>query len=270
MNKVAASRHSSIYRIQVLERAFGILKALAENRSDIGLADLAARLDLHKSTTHRLLMVLESDHFVEKNLVSGKYHLGSRLIDLGRAALSRLDVFELARPRLRELVDETGETAHLAVLRGGEVVSLVNAEGRQSVRTPATVGTRSPAHCTSLGKAVLAFLPPEQVDEFLQKHDLEAYTRKTITSRAKFRMELRTIRERGYSVDNEEREEGLRCIGAPVRDHSGTVIAAVSIAGPAFRIRVDRVAALAIPVIRAAGRISASLGYREPAAIRRV
>ena len=263
MKRASPVNRGSAYRIQVLDLAFGILKAIAENGSDVGLAELSARLGLHKSTTHRLLMVLENDHFVERCPVSGKYHLGSRLIDLGQAALARLDVFELARPHLRELAEETAETAHLAVLRGGEVVSLVNAESRQTLRTPATVGTRSPAHCTSLGKTMLAFLPPEQVDEFLRQHVLEAYTRRTITSPAKFRTELRMIRERGYAVDNEEREEGLRCIGAPVRDHTGAVIAAVSIAGPAFRIRADRVSTLALSVVRAAARISLSLGYRR-------
>ena len=262
MSKAKTAAGGSIYRIQVLERTFGILQALADDGSDVSLAELAGRLGLHKSTTHRLLMVLEADHFVEKCAGSGKYHLGSRLIDLGRAALARIDVFELARPHLRALTAETGETAHLAVLRGGEVVSVVNAESRQTVRTPATVGTRSPAHCTSLGKAILASLPPEQLDEFLRRHVMEAHTRKTITSSSRFRAELRAIRDRGYAVDNEELEEGLRCIGAPVQDHTGAVIAAVSIAGPAYRIRIDRVPTLAIPVVRTAGRISESLGYR--------
>jgi Transcriptional regulator len=174
-----------------------------------------------------------------------------------------LDVYQIAGPHLRTLVSETGETAHLAVLRDGEVVSLVSAESTQTLRTPVTVGSRTPAHCTSLGKAMLAFAPDEQVNEFLRGRTLKSYTRKTITSASRFKTELRTIRKVGYAVDNEEREVGLRCIGAPVCNSTGDVIAAVSIAGPAFRLTEDRIPLLSSAVIRTGARISASLGYRE-------
>jgi DNA-binding IclR family transcriptional regulator len=253
----------NIYRVQVLERAFQILNLLADEKSGIGPMEVAQRLKLHKSTAHRLIMVLESSRFVEKNTVTGKYHLGSRLMELGLSAVSRLDVYEVAGPHLRALVKETGETAHLAVLRDGQVVSLFNIESSQTLRTPATVGTRTPAHCTSLGKAMLAFATQEHIDEFLRGRKLETYTPRTITTAAKFKAELRTIRNRGYAIDNEEREPGLRCIGAPLWDSSGDVIAAISIAGPVFRIGDDRVQSLSMAVMRIAARISASLGYRS-------
>ncbi len=258
-----------VYRIQVLERAFGILGVLAENKADMSLSELAAGVRLHKSTVHRLLMVLESERFVERNAASGRYRLGSRLIELGLAAVSRLDVYEIARPHLRALVDETGETAHLGVLRGGEVISLVNVESQRTVRTPSTVGRRSPAYCTSLGKAMLAYADAAEFDEFVRHHPLKPYTRKTIASVSQLRKELRLVRERGYAIDDEEREEGLRCIGAAVRDHSGAAVAAVSIAGPAFRIRTERIPELAPLVVRAAARISAALGYGALSDIRR-
>jgi DNA-binding IclR family transcriptional regulator len=184
-------------------------------------------------------------------------------MELGLSAVSQLDIYEIAGPHLRNLMCETGETAHLAVLRDGEVVSLVSAESTQTLRTPVTVGSRTPAHCTSLGKAMLAFTSREQVDAFLRGRKLKAYTRKTITSASRFRAELQCIRKRGYAVDNEERETGLRCIGAPVCDSAGEVIAAVSIAGPAFRISEDQIKTLSGAVVRTAARMSASLGYRE-------
>lgn len=238
------------------------MRALAGEVPELGLGELAAELGLRKSTAHRLVKVLEEERFVEKSASGVKYRLGSRLIELGRAAVSRLDLYALAQPHLHELVAATGETAHLAVLRDGEVVSVTNVESRQTVRTPATVGTRSPAHCTSLGKAMLANLPATQIDEFLRQRRLKAYTPKTITLPARFREELGLIKARGYAVDDEEREEGLRCIGAPVRDHAGAVVAAVSIAGPSYRIKAERTKALAVPVLRAAARISAALGFR--------
>jgi IclR family KDG regulon transcriptional repressor len=232
---------SKIYRVQVLDRAFQILNLLADEKSGIGPMEVAQRLKLHKSTAHRLIMVLESSRFVEKNTITGKYHLGSRLMELGLSAVSRLDVYEVAGPHLRTLVKETGETAHLAVLRDGQVVSLVNFESSQTLRTPATVGTRTPGHCTSLGKAMLAFATQEHIEDFLRGRKLMKYTPNTITSAAKFKAELRAIRERGYAIDNQEREPGLRCIGAPLWDSAGEVIAAISIAGPVFRIGDDRI-----------------------------
>jgi IclR family KDG regulon transcriptional repressor len=254
---------SKIYRVQVLDRAFQILNLLADEKSGIGPMEVAQRLKLHKSTAHRLIMVLESSRFVEKNTITGKYHLGSRLMELGLSAVSRLDVYEVAGPHLRTLVKETGETAHLAVLRDGQVVSLVNFESSQTLRTPATVGTRTPAHCTSLGKAMLAFATQEHIDDFLRGRKLVRYTPNTIVSAAKFKAELRAIRERGYAIDNQEREPGLRCIGAPLWDSAGDVIAAISIAGPVFRIGDDRVPGLSMSVMKIAARISASLGYRS-------
>jgi DNA-binding IclR family transcriptional regulator len=258
----AKTRKTREYRVQVLDRAFQILNMLADEHAGASITEIAERLSLHKSTVHRLLMVLGSSRFVEKNTITGKYHLGSRIMELGLSAVSRLDIYEVAGPHLRVLVKETGETAHLAVLRDGQVVSLVNIQSSQTLRTPTTVGTRTPAHCTSLGKAMLAFANPEHIDDFLYKRKLERYTPKTITTASALRAELTAIRNRGYAVDDEEREEGLRCIGAPIWDNSGNVVAALSIAGPAFRIGVDRVPALARMVMRNAAGISASLGYR--------
>jgi DNA-binding IclR family transcriptional regulator len=253
----------TVYRVQVLDRAVQILNLLADESAGIGLTDIADRLKLHKSTVHRLVTVLETRRFVEKNTITAKYHLGSRLMEMGLSAVARLDVYEVAGPHLRELVKETGETAHLAVLREGQVVSLINVESTQTLRTPTTVGTRNPAHCTSTGKAMLAFTPPEQLEQYLQQETFPTFTRKTITSRARFKTELTEIQAKGYAIDDEEREPGLRCIGAPVWDSTGQVVAAISIAGPIFRITRSRLPALARTIMKTAASISASLGYRN-------
>jgi len=255
---------SEIYRSQVMDRTFQLLDILGSDGGDLGITELAERLGLHKSTTHRLMMVLENNQYVEKDAVSGKYRLGRRIMQLGLSALSKLDIYEVAKPHLRALVAETGETAHVGIMRDCEVVSLVNVESTQTIRTPSTTGTRHPVHCSSLGKAILAFCTPEAIDQFLNGRDLAKYTRNTITSPAHFRRELESIRQCGYAIDDEEREEGLRCIGAPVRDSSGEVIGAVSIAGPVFRITRDRNTALAESVVRVAHQISASLGFHAP------
>jgi IclR family transcriptional regulator, KDG regulon repressor len=263
MSSPTKVKESYVYRVQVLDRAFQILDLLSDEKSGVALMEIAQRLKLHKSTAHRLIMALEVRRFVEKNTITSKYCLGSRLMELGLSAVSRLDVYEVAGPHLRTLVKETGETAHLGVLRDGQVVSLVNIESSQTLRTPATVGTRTPAHCTSLGKAMLAFATREHLDDFLRGRKLEAYTPMTITTAAKFKAELRSIAKQGYAVDNEEREPGLRCVGAPLWDSAGEVVAAISIAGPVFRIGDDRMQNLSATVMRIAARISASLGYRS-------
>jgi DNA-binding IclR family transcriptional regulator len=253
---------SEVYRSQVLDRTFQILDILSSDAMGQGITELAERLQLHKSTTHRLIMVLESSRYVEKEGDTGKYRLGSRIIELGLSALSRLDMYQVARPHLRDLVGGTGETAHIGVMRDGEIVSLLNCESTQTLRTPSTIGTRHPAHCSSLGKAILAFNTPEELERFLHKRTFERYTRNTITSQDVFRKELESIRRIGYAIDDEEREDGLRCIGAPVFSSSGDVVAAVSIAGPVFRITRDRTSALAAAVVKAAESISSSLGFQ--------
>lgn len=253
---------NDVYRSQVLDRTFQIFDILADGSHDIGVTELAEKLNLHKSTAHRLIMVLESSRYVERDNDTGKYRLGSRILELGLSALSRLDVYEIARPFLRALVAETGETAHIGVLRDGEVVSIVNVESTQAIRTPSTVGTRHPAHCSSLGKVILAFSEPRDMEKFLAGRTLEGFTRNTITSPALFVHEIESVRRKGYAIDDEEREEGLRCIGAPVRSSSGEVIASVSVAGPVFRITPDRIDPVARAVVAAGDQISAALGYR--------
>jgi len=266
----------SSYRIQVLDRAFQILDKISGEDAGVSLPQIAAGLELRKSTAHRLLMALEAARFIEKSGTTGRYRLGSRVMELGLSAVSRLDVYQVAGPHLNWLAEQTGETGHLAVLRDGEVVSVLNVESRQTVRTPSAVGARSPVHCTAHGKAALAFAPPEQLAAFLRNRSFKAYTPKTLTTAVRLRAELEKVRQQGFSVDDGEWETGLRCIGAPVRDSSGSVIAAVSISGPVFRIRPETVNQLAETVMETAARISYALGYRakpapaaEPLKIRR-
>ena len=253
---------TDIYQSQVLTRTFQILDALAEESSGLGVTTLAARLGLHKSSAHRLIMVLETNRFVEKKGETGRYQLGPRILELGLSALSRLDIYELSRPHLRRLVAETGETAHIGILRDGEITSIANVRSTQALHAPSEVGTRHATHCSALGKAILAFGPTEDLDSFLRDTKLEGFTRNTIVSPSMFIKEIETVRKNGYALDDEEREEGLRCIGAPVKDGTGTVVAAVSVAGPVFRITRSRIASLAEMVMRAAEQISIAQGYR--------
>jgi IclR family transcriptional regulator, KDG regulon repressor len=253
----------SPYQVQVLDRALGILDLLANGSPELGPSEISERTGLHKSTVHRLLQVLERHRLIEKKAQNGKYCLGLKLFELGSKAVAQLDLRERARPYLERLVRETGETAHICVLDGDRMLSIANVESARTLRTPSTVGHRTPLHCTSVGKALLAFLPEDEQSELIKKCELTAYTRHTLTKPAQLKAELKLIRQRGYAMDDEEIEEGLRCIGAPVMDYSGRVIAAMSIAGPAFRLIEERIPAVARSVIQAASELSVELGYKE-------
>jgi DNA-binding IclR family transcriptional regulator len=256
----------TVYRVQVIDRALAIVNLLASSDRSLAAGQMGEKLDLNKSTVHRLLAVLEQHRYVERDLLSGKYRLGLKLAELGNIALSRFDIQATARPFVERLVEETGETAHLGILQQNEVISLVNVETQRSVRTPSTVGRRSPIHCTSQGKLLVAFQPQPQIDRILRAHRFAGYTKKTIRHAGAYRTELAKVRNLGFAVDDEEFEDGLRCIGAPVRDHTGKVVAAISIAGPSFRITPERRSLLTQMVVAAARDLSETLGCHRVAA----
>lgn len=261
-----ADEHSPVYHVQVIDRAVAILDQLSKAPHDLSCVELSEKLGLHKSTVHRLLAVLDSNGLVERRPGGKKYGLGWRVFEMGIVAASRLDLFDRAKPHVGRLVDLTGETAHFGVLRQGQVVSLVNVESRHTVRTPATVGRHIPLHCTSQGKAILAFLPPEAAQEQLKGCVFTRHTPNTILSQERYIAELALVRKRGYALDNEEFEEGLRCLAAPVRDHSGLVAGALGIAGPSFRVSAARLPDLSRAVMEVAARLSEDLGFRPAAA----
>ena len=248
------------YRVQVLDRVFQILDLLAEDKGELGATELAQQLQLHKSTVHRLLVILEHHRFLQKNADNAKYRLGWRLFELGTLAVSRLDLYSLARPHLESLMKKTGETAHLGVITGSELISIASIETDRNLRTPATVGRRSPLYCTSQGKSILAFSPENVAADLIRGIQFKAYTRNTITTATRLKSELERVRKCGYALDNEEFENELRCIGAPVFNHEGKVVAAMSIAGPTYRVGGGHIPRLVAAVLAASKQLSAALG----------
>ena len=258
------SAERPVYRVQVLERAVDILQVLSEDSRELAAGEVAERLSLHKSTIHRLLTVLDQHRLIRRNAETGRYTLGLRLFEFGTRAVRGLQLRDQAQPHLDQLARETGETAHICVLDNLEMVSLAYAEGPRSLRMPATVGRRTPAYCSAVGKAMLAFLPESALDEVLAR-PVQACTEKTLVTRTELLADLRQVRIRGYSVDNEEIEKGLRCVGGPVWNYTGEVVAAISVAGPAFRITKTRVPTVARAVLATTRGLSTELGYRPSA-----
>jgi DNA-binding IclR family transcriptional regulator len=251
----------SPYKVQVLDRALAALGTLSNSSSDCSLAELCPALGLHKSTAHRLMMVLEQHRLVVKNPETGRYRLGLRLYELGSRAIDGLDLRGKARPYLDRLQERFGETVFFCILDEGQVFYVEKVESQRSVRTACTVGSRAPAYCTAVGKAMLSELPEAEISAIVRKSGLKAITAKTITTMALLKSELKTVRARGYAIDDEEKEDGLRCVGAVVRAHSRKLSAAMSISGPAFRMTKERIPEVGEALMQAASDLSAELGY---------
>lgn len=258
----------TLYKIKVLDRAIALLDSLSKSQATgLSLIEISEKIGTPRSTVHRFLMVLEEWRFVYKAPGDGKYHLGVKLFELGSLAAPQQHLRQRARKYLESLVYQTEETAHLCCWDDGRPLLLDTVASPRQIRITAVIGTSHAAHVSALGKVFLAHLAEQQLDDVIRKHGLARLTPNTITTIPELKEELHSVRNRGYAVDNSEMEEGLRCIGAPVRDFSGEVVAAVSIAGPAFRITSERVPALSKNVVSAANELSVELGYRPPVAL---
>ena len=261
--KSAPSAATGAYTVKALVKALRILECLAEgDQPGYTLTALSRRLHLHVSTVHRLMVNLSRLGFVELDPSSGGYQLGFRVLRMGLRVLDRLDYRRVAQPLLRELNQKTLETVHLAIPQGDRAVSIEKFGGPQPVSLDARLGGEMPLHCTGVGKAMLAHLGEEMLARLSRSPGFERLTGHTITSLLQLKKELERIRERGYAVDNEEAVEGLRCVAAPVFDHTGRVVAAFSVAGPATRLSPERILEIAPLVCETSREISFRLGFR--------
>ncbi len=246
--------------VESADRVLRVLESFGPGERDVSLGEIAERLNLPKSSVHRLLATLIGHQFVERNPETRRYRLGIRLFELGSAAIHERGLHSAAHPALEELSRNTGETCHLAVLSGTEAVYVSKLDGPSSIIMSSRVGGRAPCHATSIGKVLTAWAG-EDLFRLLCSRPLRPYTPHTIPTVKAFEAELARVREQGYALDLEEFEEGLRCIAAPVRDHSGRVVAALGIAGPRRRFEDSQLAALVPIVVEAAGQLSRNLGY---------
>jgi len=257
-----AQQTSSSYAPLTVKKALTILCALAKEKDGLGVLSLAKKLDLNRSTAHRLVSALMENGFVKQDPTHHRYTLGLKIIELAGELLSRMEVRQIALPYLQELVEMTRETVHLGILDRGEVVFIDKIEGPELVRFFTHIGKRFPAYVTSIGKAITAYLPEDELEEVLKLQSFEARTPNTLTSERTFREHLKRIRSRGYAIDHEENRQTVCCVGAPIFDSDGRVIAAISISGPSFRLTPRKMKELSGPLKSTALKVSRSLGYR--------
>jgi len=259
----SAERSVDPYQLQSLDRAVAVLDLLGESEGPLGLSDVCERMALHKSTAHRALMVLERCGFIERT-PENRFRLGLKLYELGSRAVEQIDLRARVHPWFRRLSVQVGETVHLGVLQKTSIVYLDKVEPtNRRTWLDTRVGASNPVYCTAMGKAMLAFLPDDAASEIIRRIHFARFTRRTLMTPDALMRSLDRVRRRGYAIDDEEVEEGVRCIGAPILSDTGQPLAAVSISGPTSRITQQSVPGLAEHLMRCCREISASLGGRE-------
>ncbi len=246
--------------LQTIEKASEVLALFDREHSEWGVREVAQALGLAKSSAHDLLTSLEQVGLLGKN-DEGRYRLGWWLVTLSETLLATTELRREARPIIEELADQYRETIHLAVLDDTKVVYVDKLEGKQAVRVELTsLGTRLYAHCSALGKVLLAYQPEENVKRLIKVEGLPRFTANTITDANELEQALAKVRRQGYAIDQEEILPDLCCIGAPIHNHTGHVIAAVSMSIPAYRFQRSQ-AELRRAVVRTGKLISERLGY---------
>lgn len=244
---------------KALVKGIAIINLLAAHKDGMRLSELVSHIDVPRGTVVRLLSVMADAHLI-RHSHDGRYRLGPQCAVWGAEFLSGLELREVAADVMARLTQFSDETCHLGVRDGGSVLYIDKVESPHSLRMVSRVGGSNPLHCTGVGKAILAFIPPDDLDEYCSR-PLERRTANTIVAPDVLRAELRRIRDRGYAVDDIENELGVRCVGAPIFDHNGDLVGAVSLAGPTMRMTWQRIEQLTGPIIEAAEEISARLGF---------
>lgn len=247
--------------IKALDRALVALKTLSQMRGAT-LSELADALDQAPATVYRVLQTLEGRGMVEMEAATQTWHVGAEAFLIGSAFLRRTNLVERARPILRRLMEETGETANLGVARGDQVLFVAQAETHDVLRAFFPPGTMSPMIASGVGKALLAVLPEDRRAAILAAGPVEPFTPKTLTDRAALAADLAETARRGYAIDDEERTLGMRCVAAPVFDPAGEAVAGVSVSGPSIRLATEDLTAIAGRVRQAADDLTAAIGGR--------
>ena len=245
--------------IQTVHHIARLLRCFTENEGELGVMQLSRMLDMHKSTVSRLLTSLHQEGLVDKNPLTGKYQLGLNLVHMAGIVLDRLDLRQVAEPHLSKLAKQTQETINISVLDRDRCLNVESIVSPKPIQYAGRLGRKYPLHCTATGRVLLADLPPEQRETLLPE-PLPAYTNKSIIDRQILAQILIRVHEQGYAIVHEEFQEGLSAIAAPIRDHTGKVIAAVSISGPTYRAGPNQIDQFIGILQETAKEISTNLG----------
>jgi len=253
--------------VQSLGRAFAILEQVARHREGIGLADLSKRVGLHTSTTFHLAKTLLSLGYVRQERDTKRYRVGRPLFALAASCLDEIEMVSLATPVLEDLSRDTGESSHFAVRMGDTVVVIARTSGPGAFQLADRVGVVRPAHCTALGKVILASLRPDQLERFLERVELKPSTERSITEIPALLREIAEVRHSGIAFDDGEFNLEVRCVAVPVKDFTGQIIGALGISGPVWRLSIQALPGRAKTLQAAADRLSAAFGAQGAASL---
>ena len=246
-------------QIQSVAKALDVLECLALSDRALSVRQVAEQCGFSRPTTYRLLSTLQSRNFVQ-NMQDGSYRVGTGVLSLGKSVLDHLNLADVARSHIYALSRKTEETVHLSILDGTEILYIAKAESTKPVQMYCNIGTRNPVYNTSMGKAILAFLPQARRETLLRKLTLRAHTPHTITDLPALVEHLDGVRRQGYAIDDREVEASIRCVGAPVFDYTNDVVGAISVSGPVHRMTDEQIERFAGYVTSTAKAISQDLG----------
>jgi IclR family KDG regulon transcriptional repressor len=247
--------------IQSVQRAIDVLELFHASSLELGVTEISEKLELTKSTVHGIIKTLEHRGYLEQNPMNQRYKLGIKLFELGNLVASNMNITKLAIANIHELVAELNETVHLVVLEGSHVIYVEKVEAQSALRMYSQLGKRAPMYCTGVGKAILAFMENQRIEQIISSTELTSFTPHTLVTEQAIKDDLQKIRQRGYALDDEEIELGLRCVAAPIFNHEGKVFASVSCAGPKIRISDEKLDVISQRVKHAALEISKKMGY---------
>ncbi len=251
------------YPIKVLLNTFLIFDILIEREQPVSIHELSEALNIYPSTIHRILDTLNYIGYIENKIDSDKYQIGVRAIELGMAKLNQIDLIKIAKPNLESLSKEFNENVYLGVIFDGKVMYEAKKEAPRKISLVTHVGTRAPLHSTSLGKVLITDLSKKERDKILGKKPLQRLTKNTITDRNILENEIEKVKKLGYAIDNEENENEIKCIAAPIKDNNGKVIAAISISGPSYRCNNAKQKTMIKVLVKTAKQISLKLGFKD-------
>lgn len=248
-------------RVQAIDRAVAIIECFSRERQELKLSEISDMLDLNKSTVHGIINTLKYHGFISQDENTQRYRLGIRFIEFGDLVTNSISIRNAALPIIREVCMKIKETVHIAMIDGSEVVWIEKKECNQSIKTSTTIGARLPAYTTADGKIILSYQNREKVKEYLP-NEIAKFTPNTITDKDEFINSLEEMRKNGYTIDNQEYVEGIKCVAAPIFDHKGDVRFSLSTTGPAFRMTEEKINKLILIIKEAANEISYRIGYR--------
>lgn len=252
----------NINRVQSIDRSVAILECFSEEKRELKLSEISEKLGLNKSTVHGIITTLKYHGFISQNEETQKYKLGIRFIEFSDLVINSLNIRNAVLSVIDEICDKVEETIHVGMLDGLDVVWIEKKECTKSIKTSTKIGARLPAYTTADGKMMLCYIDIEKIKNYLPKK-IPKYTENTITNKTEFIKRLEEIKKNGYTIDNEEFVEGIKCVAAPIFDHEGNVRFSLSTTGPAFRMTDERIKELVIIIKEAANEISRRIGYKQ-------